>query len=97
MDKVDNNFSTLSHAVTINERKNLIISGVKKIDSFDNEEFLMETNMGYVVVKGQDLEIVKLDTFQGNVSLKGQINSLNYMENPNKKNKEESIFNKLFK
>ena len=97
MDKVDNTFSTLNHAVTINERKNLIISGVKKIDSFDNEEFLMETNMGYVVVKGQDLEIVKLDTFQGNVSLKGQINSLNYMENPNKKNKEESIFNKLLK
>ncbi len=97
MDKVDNNFSTVSHAVTINERKNLVISGVKKIDSFDNEEFLMETNMGYVVVKGQGLEIVKLDTFQGNVSLKGKINSLNYMENPNKKEKEESIFSKLFK
>ena len=32
MDKIDTNFSTLSHAVTINERKNLLISGVKKID-----------------------------------------------------------------
>ena len=41
MDKIDTNFSTLSHAVTINERKNLLISGVKKIDSFDNEEFLI--------------------------------------------------------
>lgn len=96
MDKVDN-FSTLSHTVTINERKNLIISGVKKIDSFDNEEFLMETNMGYVVIKGKELEIVKLDTFQGNVSIKGRINSLNYMDNPNKKEKEDSIFSKLFK
>lgn len=97
MDKIDNNFSTLSHAVTINERKNLIISGVKKIDSFDNEEFLMETNMGYVIIKGQELEIIKLDTFQGNVSIKGKINSLNYMENPNKKEKEDGIFSKLFK
>lgn len=96
MDKVDN-FSTLNHTVTINERKNLIISGVKKIDSFDNEEFLMETNMGYVVIKGKELEIVKLDTFQGNVSIKGRINSLNYMDNPNKKEKEDSIFSKLFK
>lgn len=96
MDKIDN-FSTLSHTVTINERKNLIISGVKKIDSFDNEEFLMETNMGYVVIKGKELEIVKLDTFQGNVSIKGRINSLNYMDNPNKKEKEDSIFSKLFK
>lgn len=97
MDKVDTSFSTVSHSVTINERKNLVISGVKKIDSFDNEEFLIETNMGYVVIKGQGLEIIKLDTFQGNVSLKGKINSLNYMENSNKKDKEESIFSKLFK
>ncbi len=97
MDKIDSNFSTLNHAVTINERKNLIISGVKKIDSFDNEEFLMETNMGYVVIKGQELEIIKLDTFQGNVSIKGKINSLNYMDNPNKKDKEDGIFSKLFK
>jgi len=97
MDKIDNNFSTLSHAVTINERKNIIVSGVKKIDSFDNEEFLMDTNMGYIIIKGQELEIIKLDTFQGNVSIKGKINSLNYMENPKKKEKEDSIFNKLFK
>ena len=85
MDKIDTNFSTLSHAVTINERKNLLISGVKKIDSFDNEEFLMETNMGYIDIKGEELEIVKLDTFQGNVSIKGRVNSLTYMEGPNKK------------
>lgn len=97
MDKIDTNFSTLSHAVTINERKNLLISGVKKIDSFDNEEFLMETNMGYINIKGEELEIVKLDTFQGNVSIKGRINSLTYMDGPNKKDKEENIFSKLFK
>ena len=89
MDKIDTNFSTLSHAVTINERKNLLISGVKKIDSFDNEEFLMETNMGYIDIKGEELEIVKLDTFQGN--------SLTYMEGPNKKDKDENLFSKLFK
>lgn len=97
MDKIDTNFSTLSHAVTINERKNLLISGVKKIDSFDNEEFLMETNMGYIVIKGEELEIVKLDTYQGNVMIKGKVNSLTYADSANKKNKEDGLFNKLFK
>ncbi len=96
MDK-NETFSTISHSITINERKNIIISGVKKIDSFDNEEFLLETNMGYIVIKGEGLEIVKLDTFQGNVSIKGKINSLGYIENIKKKDKEESIFTKLFK
>ena len=50
-----------------------------------------------MVIKGNDLEIVKLDTYQGDVAIKGKIDSINYSESMNKKNKEESIFNKLFK
>lgn len=96
MDKVES-FNTLGHVVTLSERKNIVITGVKKIDSFDNEEFLMETNMGYIVLKGEDLEIVKLDTYQGNVSIKGKVNSLTYMESLSKKSKEDGVFNKLFK
>ncbi len=86
-----------NHNITINERKNIVITGVKKIDSFDDEEFLLETNMGYIVIKGSELEIIKLDTYQGNVSIKGRINSLNYMENTGKKEKEDSFIGKLFK
>jgi len=96
MDKTDT-IASLNHNVTINERKNIVISGVKKIDSFDDEEFLMETTMGYVIIKGNDLEIIKLDTYQGNVSIKGKINSLTYMETANKKEKEDGFFSKLFK
>lgn len=88
MDK-DNILTTSNHSVSINERKNILITGVKKIDSFDNEEFLLETNMGYIIIKGEELEIIKLDTYQGNVSIKGKINSLAYMEGTNKKEKEE--------
>ena len=95
MDKTDI-ISNYNHNITINERKNIVISGVKKIDSFDEEEFLLETSMGYLIIKGTSLEIIKLDTYQGNVSIKGKINSLSYLEN-NKKEKEESMFNKLFK
>lgn len=96
MDKVES-FNTLGHVVTLSERKNIVITGVKKIESFDNEEFLMETNMGYIVLKGEELEIIKLDTYQGNVSIKGKVNSLAYMESLSKKSKEDGVFNKLFK
>jgi len=92
MDKIDS-LASLNHNITINERKNIIITGVKKIDSFDNEEFLMETTMGNITIKGRELEIVKLDTYQGSVSIKGVISSLNYMDNK----KEEGVFSKLFK
>lgn len=93
MDKVDT-LANLNHNITINERKNIIITGVKKIDSFDNEEFLMETTMGKLIIKGKELEMVKLDTYQGSVSIKGVVISISYED---KQKKEEGLFNKLFK
>ena len=86
-----------SHNITINTRKNINISGVKKIENFDENEFLLETNMGYLMIKGNSLEIIKLDTYQGDVSIKGKIDSLNYLENSKKQEKQESILSKLFK
>ena len=88
-----------NHSITITERKNLLITGVMKIENFDNEEFLLETVMGYLAVKGEDLELVKLDTLAGNVSIKGLIKGFSYMDdNSGKKDKEgSSVFNRLFR
>ena len=36
----------VNHIVSLNERKSIVITGVKKIESFDNEEFLLSTNLG---------------------------------------------------
>ena len=86
-----------THGVSLAERKNLIVTGVKKIDNFDTEQFLLETSMGFILVKGTDLELIKLDTIQGNVSIRGLVNSITYLEEGSKKNKENGIFNRLFK
>ena len=98
MDKVKDMENGFNHGITMAERKNIIVSGVKKIESFDSEEFLMETTLGYLIIKGNELEIIKLDTYQGNVSIKGRMDSLLYLDDVNsKKEKEGSFFNKLFK
>ena len=91
MDKVQDMNNSFNHGLTITERKNLIISGVKKIESFDNEEFLMETTLGFLVIKGSELEIIKLDTYQGNVSIKGRVDSLMYLDENLKKDKDLSL------
>ena len=97
MDKVKEVDNGFNHGITLVERKNIVISGVKKIESFDSEEFLMDTTLGYLTIKGSDLEIIKLDTYQGNVSIKGRIDSITYMDTGSNKNKEESFLGKLFK
>ena len=97
MDKVKEIESSYSHGVSIAERKNILVTGVKNIDSIDNEELLMDTTLGFLVIKGSELEIIKLDTYQGNVSIKGNVDSLSYAVKGVKKEKEESFLNKLFK
>ena len=97
MDKVKEMESTFNHGISISERKNIIVTGVKKIESFDNEEFFMETSLGYLVIKGTELEIIKLDTYQGNVSIKGKVDSMAYIETGSKKDTDNSFINKLFK
>ena len=95
MDKT-NEITISGHHLNVIDRKNIALSGIKKIISFDNEEFLMESIMGTILLKGEELEIIKLDTHDGNVAIKGIFNSINYIDSSIKSNK-ESFINKLFK
>ena len=96
MDKNDVE-TTFNHSIQLNERKTMYITGVKKLENFDNEEFFLESLMGFVLIKGENLELIKLDTFQGTLSIKGKINSYNYLDEGSKKVKNESVLSKLFK
>lgn len=89
--------SNISHNLSIADRNSVNISGVNKIENFDKEEFLLETVMGYMNIKGENLEMVKLDTIEGKVVIKGKVNSITYLENTKKKKKDESVINRLFK
>ena len=87
--------SNLSHSFSVTERKSIVISGIVKIESFDSEEFLIETIQGIMNIKGENLEVVKLDTYQGTITIKGMINSITYIDENSKK--ESSVFARLFK
>lgn len=86
----------LNNNITVTERKNITISGITKIDSFDSEEFILETNLGPIGVKGRELEIIKLDTYDGTIIIKGIIDGFSYLD-VNEKQKKESVITRLFK
>ena len=97
MDKVKEIEATFNHGISLAERKNIVVTGVKKIENFDKLHFLLDTTMGFLVIKGNDLELIKLDTLSGNLTIKGSIDSLDYILENKKNNKEESILSRLFK
>ena len=90
----DNN--VISHSVKVLERNNIFISGTKKVHNFNENEFLINTVMGDLNIKGSGLELIKLDTNDGNICIKGKIDSVVYFDNM-EGHKENSFFGKLFK
>ncbi|WP_096441182.1 sporulation protein YabP [Alteribacter populi] len=84
------------HNINMKGRKSLEITGVKQVESFDNEEFLLETEMGYLSIRGQHLQMKNLDVDEGNVSIKGRVDDLVYLDQHNG-DKSKGFFGKLFK
>lgn len=82
------------HNIVMKDRKDVQISGVKLIDHFDEEEFLIESVQGWVEILGKELSLDKLDKEKGEVIIKGHIDSITYTSSQKTK---ESLFGKLFK
>lgn len=95
-ERVDNITVQKEHQVSINNRKELEITGVKEIDSFDNEEFLLETNMGYLIVRGQNLQLKNLNVEEGLVQIKGKVYELTYVDE-HQQEKAKGLFSRLFR
>lgn len=85
------------HNVYLKDRKHVELTGIKKIDSFDSLEFLIETSLGYLNISGTDLALVRLDQENNEVTIKGNIDSINYVSNKKTCKNKESMLNKLLK
>ena len=90
------NSIVLNHNITITERKNIVLTGVKKLNSFDDTEFFIDSVMGSILIKGDKLELLNLDTYTGKLSIKGKMISLSYLDD-NKKINADNIISRLFK
>lgn len=97
---MDNNLRfehTPYHNVFIKDRKHIELTGVKNIESFDSLEFLIETSLGFLHIAGTELSLIKLDQEQAEVSIKGNIDSISYVNNKKKGLPKEKLFGSLLK
>ena len=91
---MENILDSTKQEIKIIDRGIIYLTGIERIVRFDSVEFYMESIMGPLTVKGEGLEVIKLDTHDGVVSIKGKINSMVYEDN---KKESESFLTKLFK
>lgn len=79
----------------LENREKLSISGVLDVLSFDDQIVILETELGMLTIKGEDLRINKLSIDTQDVIIEGNIVSLSYSEKEERKN--GNLLGKIFK
>lgn len=80
----------------LENRGKLSISGVLDVLSFDDQVVILETELGLLTVKGENIRINKLSIDTSEVIVEGEISSLNYSDRENEKTK-GNFMSKIFK
>ncbi len=76
----DKKMSVFPHNCILEDRKQLSVSGVKNVGSFDEQTITAITECGEITVKGEGLHITKLSLEIGELCIEGTINSLTYAD-----------------
>ena len=88
--------NTIPQNIILENREKLTLSGVRDVLSFDDQIVIVETELGLLTIKGQNLKITKLSIDTGDVVVEWDILNLGYSEKTLDK-KGTSIMNKLFR
>jgi len=85
-----------SQEIVLKNRNDLRITGVKKIESLNSNEFYLDTTLGKMIVRGTDLEMKNLDIEEGILIIIGKIQLMEYLQK-DRPTKSKGFLSKLFK
>ena len=80
--------------IIIEDRRLISLSGVDQVDSFNDNTIVLSTVKGRLSIKGEELNVSKLNLDEGKVEIDGLINSLTYLS---KEGEPKNLIGKIFK
>ena len=85
-----------NHACRLENRNAASLTGVREVVSFDENQVVMDTDMGLLTIKGKDLHVSRLTVEKGDLEVEGQVDSLAYSSNETYRKTGQSILARLF-
>ena len=82
--------------LVLENRGKLSVSGVNDVLSFDDQVVMVDTELGLLTVKGENIRINKLSLDTAEVIIEGEMSSLAYSQNKQEKST-GTILSKIFK
>ena len=83
------------HSVEVYNRESATICGVTDVEAFNEEEIVMNTEMGALVLAGEGLHIVKLNLDDGVLMAEGHILAMEYVDSS--RTQKKNVWAGLFK
>ena len=82
-----------NHNIIVENRKKFTLTGVAEVVSFDEETVILDTGLGRLAIKGEELKLGNFDTEKGDVTGEGKIHALIYTAS----SESGGFFSRLFK
>lgn len=79
--------------ITLEDRARLCVGLVENVESFTEEEILLKTALGGLLVKGRNLKLEDLSIETGNILLTGRVDKMEFSQIKEK----HSFFKDLFR
>ncbi len=71
----------LPHGISLQDRKKLSISGISDVVNFDENQIIVATGWGTLLVRGSDLHVDQLSLDTGELHITGRIDCMEYDDN----------------
>ncbi|NLY77898.1 MAG: sporulation protein YabP [Tissierellia bacterium] len=81
--------------ILVEDRNRVTITGVEQVGSFNDNTITLKTIKGGMIIKGENLNVDKLNLDDGNVKISGIINGINYVDKES--SQKGNIIGKIFK
>ena len=73
------------HSLSLDERKQAALTGVREVLAFDENQVVLMTDTGELCLTGQDLHVTKLMLEEGQLTVEGRLDGIFYTQRQNKR------------
>lgn len=81
----------------MSDRSSVALTGVREVVSFDENQVIMDTDLGLLTIKGKDLHVSRLTVEKGELDVDGTVDMLAYSSNEAYRKEGQSLFARLFR
>ena len=83
----------VNHNIIVEDRKKFTLTGIKDVLTFDEDNILLSTPLGKLIIKGNSLQILNFNNETGDLSGVGKIHAFAYTASEEK----SGFFSRVFR